>query len=229
MANMPPAVPPKSVECSQRRTHYREHSRLASSVSSEETIVEAPGLDEVRRPGAVHYSKQFQDRCHKSKEQMERRSIHKGDGEVDLKYTRYSRDSTALPREPRARSHSDHTSRHHKSGKEHSHGSAIYVYKYIDENKELEPTPVRRPSQVTESTFIGDQLKSRRSVGLPLLQAPNRSISRRYDDEQRRFRDKHDRRRSSHEVDAIGHKRGTRIEYHDRSSSLVDGRYSIRR
>ena len=218
MATVPSEVP---LRRSRHSKSYRERSRPTLRISSEERGVEAPDLDEVRRLRTAHYSKQPENRHSTSEEQMATSSTHKRNGSIDSKSTK---DSPALPRESRTRSHSDHSSRHHKPRKEHGHGTTIYVYKYIGENEELEPTPVRRTPQVTGSTFIGDRLRSLRSVGLPLLQAPVQPTAPRHDDKQEDFRDIYNRQRSFHQVDGPNHRRGARIESHDQAASPSNGR-----
>ena len=226
MAYVPLVAPPESSWRSPRRTSHRERSRSASKFSSEGEGAEAPDLDENCFLRTARYSRQ-PNKCHyMSKDQMSTRSIHRTEGDADMKYTR---DSATSVGGTQAKSHSEHSSRHRKPRKEHGHGSTIYVYKYIDENEEPEPKLVRRSSQVTGSTFIGDRLRSLRSAGLPSLQAPTQSTNSRYDNRQEDFKETRGHRRSVHEAEGARSKRGARMEHHDRAASLSNDRPMTRR
>ena len=226
MAYVPLVAPPESSWRSQQRMSHCEHSRSASNISSEGEGPEAPDLDENRSLRTARCSRRPDKRYHMSKDQMSTRSIHRTEGDADMKHTRNS--ATSI-RGTQAKSHSEHSSRHRKPRKEHGHGSTIYVYKYIDENEEPEPKLIRRSSQVTGSTFIGDRLRSLRSAALPSLPVPTQLRNSQYDNREEDFKDTRGYRRSVHEVEGGRPKRGPLIEHHDRASSLSNDRPITRR
>ena len=228
MAYASSSTQPNRIRPSRKRMPTsRQRTLSASSTSSEEAKSQEPTVEDIRRIRAEYYSKQPEDRRKDSEKRMAKTVVHRTATELGGGPTK---ESTVSVREIRATNHTGHRHRRRKSTRQEGHDDTVYVYRYLDEEREETKStsvrPLRQVNQGTGSSFISDRLRALRA---PTFRAPGQILEHGHGVRHLDVRDLSERRHSYHAAGPPSPTRTTRRIDFDRPPSATTSRPTTRR